>query len=186
MRVLVLALLFTSTYLFSVELPVDESGMVSYTAVSEVKDAKSKDIYSALKVFISKNFKSSKAVIDSEDKDTGIIEGNAIMPIRGDMSEGATLYGDMGEVTFKMSFRVKDGKYKCTFYNFVHKWEVGTSRANWGGGPLERDTPQFGGVFGMPNTTWYNIRQKLDANIKDLGENLKTSIPVEIKKNADF
>ena len=164
----------------------EENG--SYSGVVEIPGAKAGEIYIALKKYIASSYVSAKAVIQAEDKEAGMIEGNGSMEITGTLGEGAPLGGGMGTVTYKISFRVKDGKFKYTFSDLIHTWKAVYKAATYtyDGGSIGNDKPDSGGFLGMPVKTWRNIQQKARENVMVSIDRLKAYVPNEIKKGDDF
>lgn len=77
-----------------------------------LKDSvKRNKIYVATKEWISNSFKSSKSVIDYEDKEEGKI-------ICKGFFESAMIKRDKLQIKFTMDFTIKDNKYRIQMYNF--------------------------------------------------------------------
>lgn len=72
-------------------------------------------IFNGTKIWIAENFKSAKSVLEYENKDTGTIIGNGIIPYPCSGLE-CTARGDW-KVTFTMRVDIKDQKFRLTFSN---------------------------------------------------------------------
>jgi len=64
--------------------------------------------------WIAKNFRSAKAVIEYQDKESGSIIGNGIVPFN---AEGAWVGGNL---SFTMKVDTKDEKARIRFINLMH------------------------------------------------------------------
>lgn len=75
-------------------------------------------IYDKSRIWIAKNFRSSKAVIEYENKETGVIVGNGITnyPVSGFMSAVAH---EGWQVRFNMKEDMKDNKIRVTYENLT-------------------------------------------------------------------
>lgn len=77
-------------------------------------------IYNQVKIYIAENFKSAKAVIEHDDKESGTLIGNGIInyPCGGLDCVGK---GDW-KVHFTMRVDTKDEKFRATFSNLILSW----------------------------------------------------------------
>lgn len=91
----------------------DDKVLVEEIVILKDSDKKNK-IYTAIREWISKSFKSSKSVIDFEDKE----EGKIIC--KGFYKTGRYGLNEL-ETFFTLDFTIKDGKYRIQFYNFDMK-----------------------------------------------------------------
>lgn len=79
--------------------------------VFEVPGLGKDEIFEQSKIWIAKNFKSSKAVIEYENKEKGIIIGNGA--VRGYANGGLAVFN----VFFTLEEEIKDGKVRVTTNN---------------------------------------------------------------------
>jgi hypothetical protein len=77
-------------------------------------------IFDGAKIWISENFRSAKAVLEYENKDTGTIIGNGIIPYP---CQGWSCIGTGDwKVSFTMRVDIKDQKFRLTFTNLGLSW----------------------------------------------------------------
>ncbi len=78
------------------------------------------EIYDSIKIWISENFKSSKAVIEYDNKETGTIIGNGAIkyPCKGIECVAKNDW----QVLFTMRVDIKDEKIRLTFSNLKITW----------------------------------------------------------------
>lgn len=88
-----------------------KDGVVTFTTINEISTKTKDQLYSSAKMMIAEMFKSAKDVIQSDDKDSGVIicKGNAKIP------KAFITY--LMEFTLKIS--CKDGKYKADLYDIT-------------------------------------------------------------------
>lgn len=90
--------------------PVND-GVVTFTLINQLQDKTKDELYSSAKVMITDMFKSAKDVIQSEDKEAGIIICKGNTKIQGAFNT------DLMEFTLKIA--CKDGRYKIDLYNIT-------------------------------------------------------------------
>ena len=83
--------------------------------IVSVRGFSKNQIFDRTKIYIAENFRSTKAVLEYENKETGTIIGNGKIkyPATG---FGATALKDW-TVNFTMRVDIKDGRFRCTFSN---------------------------------------------------------------------
>ena len=88
--------------------------------VVKVPGFKKDQIYNQVKIYIAENFKSAKAVIEHDDKESGTLIGNGIIkyPCEG---FDCVAKGDW-KVHFTMRVDTKDEKFRVTFSNLMLSW----------------------------------------------------------------
>lgn len=86
-----------------------KNGVVTFTMINQVEGKSSSELFSSAKVMIAEMFKSAKDVIQSEDKDSGIII------CKGNVKIVSAFLTDLMEFTLKIS--CKDNRYKVDLYN---------------------------------------------------------------------
>ena len=84
--------------------------------VGEAKGTTKDQLFSTARIWLAETFRSSKAVIDLEDKAEGVIVGNAAMPYPKTGCEGlyCSVIADW-QVHFKIRIDVKDDRYRISF-----------------------------------------------------------------------
>jgi len=100
--------------------PTDAAtGRLDYTEAVPVEGVSKADLFTRAKVWLAGSFKSAKDVVQTEDKDAGIMVGKGYSTISltmGRVTVPAKLF-----YTLKMNF--KDGKYKYEFSDFYFENE---------------------------------------------------------------
>ena len=91
--------------------------------IKKIFDAPSyskEQIFNGAKIWISENFRSAKAVLEYENKETGTIIGNGITsyPCQGWSCLGTSDW----KVSFTMRVDIKDQKFRLTFTNLRLSW----------------------------------------------------------------
>jgi len=79
---------------------------------------KKDEIYSKTKMFITDTWKSSKAVIENDDKEGGIIQLKGIYKTKGVFTLAGNYYYIYG---YTVRIRMKDNKYKVEIYDVICK-----------------------------------------------------------------
>jgi len=95
-------------------------------------------IFDGAKIWISENFRSAKAVLEYENKETGTIIGNGIIPYpcQGWKCVGT---GDW-KVSFTMRVDIKDQKFRLTFSNLRLSWPSVPGRPATSNEPIGRES----------------------------------------------
>lgn len=116
MRNLLIAAFLALAGCASMQPPTQEE--ITFSGVYDAPGANKNQIFDATKVWIAQKFVSSKAVIEVEDKQQGLIIGNGITdyPCKG---MGCALKADWA-LAFTMRVDVKDNKLKLSFTNLAH------------------------------------------------------------------
>lgn len=107
--------------------------------VFEAPGYSKEQIFNSTRIWIAENFKSVKGVgvIEYENKDTGAIIGNGIIPYPyGGFFEAMAKEG--WEVPFTMRVDIKDQKFRLTFTNLHLKWAAIYQTRTAYDGPIKR------------------------------------------------
>jgi len=92
-----------------------EEEVVSFQRVVEAPGHSRDEIYSGTRIWIAENFKSSKAVIELDSKEEGLLIGNGRMDYP---CEGFDCFGAGGQtVSFTMRVDMQDDRFRLTFSN---------------------------------------------------------------------
>ena len=150
-----------------VSFPLDTvTHLISYTEVVKLTDSTSKnELFSRAKTCFAYVFKSSKNVIQNEDKDAGIIIGKATIKAHA-RALGSDYDG--GFVNFTITIVCKDGRYKYTITDFVHE---GTGSKMPSGGNLENKS-----VGTWTNRQWNLMKSQTDTEVKNLISSIKSEM----------
>ncbi len=90
---------------------VDNPELLKYQKVQEIEELSKDDIYHKTLEWMAKTFKSSKAVIEHKDKETGTIIGNSRVTLQ---------QFPVTTITYTITINCKDNKYRMTFENFYY------------------------------------------------------------------
>lgn len=134
----------------------------TFDGVFEVPGYSKDQIFTATKIWLAEHFRSSKSVIEYENKDDGTLIGNGV--IRYPCSGLECVAKSDWSVPFTMRVDMKDQKFKLTFSNVRISWPPSYNRT-FGAQP-GRDGP-------------INLMSDLDAikpKLLDFGGELATSI----------
>lgn len=167
-------------------LPIDgESRRIVYTEVVQVDTSTTKnELYSRALEWFAKSYKSSKNVIQLEDKEGGKIVGKALMQV---YHKALGKDYESGHINYTISIYLKDGRYKYDIINFHH-----TGQLVRNGGSI----PSHGACEDMINTsrrqmgisyqkTYNYYLQQLDANMQVLIESLKKGMAITATPTDD-
>lgn len=174
MRTLALFLLATAWNICwaqkeSPTLPINkETGKIIYTEVVSVDSSLNRGkLYNNAKEWFTKIYKSSKEVIQLDDKEKGIIIGKGIIPVYYQYLGTST---QDGYINYTISVIVKDGRFKYEITDFYHEPHL-IGGNNYGTAEEMMNTNKLG---------YQKILNKMlfqmDTSINELILNLKTSI----------
>jgi len=105
--------------------PITEANR-TFEKVYEAPSYSREEIFNGTKVWIAENFKSAKAVLEYENKDTGTIIGNGIISYPCNGLECITKAD--WKVPFTMRVDIKDQKFRLTFSNLHLSWPPSYNR----------------------------------------------------------
>lgn len=132
-KLLTLLLLFAITYGINAQ---SMSGF-GYSEVIQQEGKSSAEIYKTLRTWFARTFVSSNNVIQYDDVNNGIT-GTARFEFK---CSNLTWAASTGYVTYSISLKIKDGRFKMTMDNFVHcSTEPGLSK-KWSMGLVYKDLP---------------------------------------------
>ena len=104
-----------------------EKALESELTIQKVFEAPgfSKDhIYNQTKIWIAQNFRSSKAVIEHDDKESGLLIGNGIIQYPCKKGLDCLVKADW-KVRFTIRVDVKNERFRLTFKNLSFLWPEG-------------------------------------------------------------
>jgi len=119
-------------------------------------------IFDQTKIYIAENFKSAKAVLEYENKETGTIIGNGIIkfPTAGGMESLAL---NDWKTAFKMRVDIKEERFRCTFSNIGIEWPATYGRY---GGPAGGRSIFYGQEFERISSSLLSIPSSIENSIK--------------------
>ena len=158
--------------IFISQMAFAQDSLIKYEKIVILDSSYTKtELFIKARQWISDNFKNSKAVLTIEDKESGELSGNAnmrIIPLKGLQNLGDQI------VKFKCSIAIKEGKYKCSFYNFEHE-SISASLNSLG---ILTSSPTYPYKlsakwhFKFYNPAWIDVKKQLEVEI----ENTYTSL----------
>ena len=145
------------------------------------------ELFIKARQWISDNFRDAKAILTIEDKESGELSGNArisIVPLKGMQNLGIQY------VRFKCSIILKDGKYKCSFYNFEHESLTAlsslgmlTSSSKYPYAPYKGlGAKMFNNTL---NNAWIDVKEQVEKEIENSYTSLERAIR-EKEKNEGW
>jgi hypothetical protein len=168
-----------------------------FTLIDSVKGTKS-ELYIYARTWLASAFKSSKSVIEMEDKESGTIIGKGIFIHPVNSAFGNQVGIDI--ISFTITINTKDNKYRAVLSNFFHTYLQQTSTYIPGqplttavgkassqsrdGGSLDDEKPDCG-TFMLPKKQWTEIQRLSEQWGKDLLQDLKKTM-VAAKSKSDF
>lgn len=152
-------------------LPRDGNGDVVYSEIIEAPGLSGDDLYTNAHIWFLDNFKSSKDVIQYEDRESGIIAGNGIIMLQ-DMALG---YLIETPISFSLRIETKNERFRYQLSNLV----------------IERTDPRIsnqtieqafsrGNMYkknGKPRKRVFNFYWLYDDLIIDFEQRIKSEIP---------
>ena len=131
------------------------TGRITYQAVVMVEGVPAPELYSRAKLWVSKTYRSGKAVIDLDDKDAGriVAKGIFVVPYAGI---------DTMDIRHEMTVEVKEGRFRYTLTDMANLITKGQYAGTEG--PLEDQAknPFFG------RKTW----ERVHANCLEIIDSL--------------
>ena len=159
----------------------DDTKLITYSEVIEVQNISKDELYLRANTWLSRAFKSAKAVIDLQDKEAGkiIAKGNISAIIK------VPLVGkqEAGIINMTITLQTKDGKYKYTVDNLQHSRPMGTP-GNWASiGPLEQEKAKAGMMVRPSQGEWKDLKEDAFKSIEEMIADLKKAMS---KAEKDF
>ncbi len=90
-------------------LPSDSTGKTIYTEVVQVDSSSKNELFLRAKTWFAKVYKSSKSVIQNDDKDAGLIYGTAITKV---FFSVLGVSSHVGNIRYSVAIYIKDNRFK--------------------------------------------------------------------------
>lgn len=144
------------------------------------------ELFNRARTWIGKTYNNEKFVIATEDRNNGELSGNGVMNyIPGRMFFGRDVV--KGEINYKISIYVKDGRYKYVFHSFRHTGQsIGMNKPiNYGiiTGSADAPKPSRGGAS---NVAWKDIKEVSEFKIKKTIESLKEAMNKKYEASKEW
>ena len=188
---------------------------IEYVKVFEIDSAKKSELILRIKEWAINNFNSQKAALQSEDLESGYLLYQATKTNTYSIPKGwgfaligSKIYTVTYETKFSISFYIKDNRFKVVINNITDRaisanglWyevvsnSVGDKPLDVPAVPIENAGEEAINEYNNhPNEKKYIVRlnysaklwRGIDTAIKDLMENINTSIAIKKKSHFDF
>lgn len=171
--------------LTSVVLSTNAQSPVIYSEVIQVDSVSKNELYSRAKIWFVKTYKSSKDVLQLDDKEDGKIIGKAVMKYVPSFLSGSS--ATKGYINYTISVFVKEGRYKYEITDFMHDPD-GFETA-----PYSVNLITTEGVCPNPKAmakkwsdrVWVDIKDQIDRNTLALVADLKKNMSKEQSSGSD-
>lgn len=209
-----LTIIIASLLLFTIKglsqatsFPIDTiTGKIKFSKIVYLDSIPKAILYTKAREWFVRSFRSSKAVIELEDKESGKIigKGNFTVVTYESINDNEFIKnkksfpkelrekknkGEVGSVSFVISIYIKDGRYMYEITDLYHKG-ITTTIAGYtatqpDGGDLSNDDPICGYNEWMPKIRWKNIRENSILSIESLIADLKSTMATK-DRTEDF
>lgn len=163
------------------ELPIDSiTNKITYTDVVHTDSTLlTADLFTLARIWFAETFRTSGAVIQMEDKQSGVLIGKAEIPI---LYKALGVTHDLQNVLFTLSIYFKDGRYKYEVTDFIYQQQSPSPLIEINDIPFEyiyfnKDL----GARKYNKKTRESFTNQLDTQINAILNDLKTSMK---KKNS--
>ena len=163
------------------ELPIDSiTNKITYTNVVHTDSTLlTEDLFTLARIWFAETFRTSRAVIQMEDKQSGVLIGKAEVPI---LYKSLGVTHDLQNVLFTLSLYFKDGRYKYEVTDFIYQQQSPSPLIEFNDIPFEyiyfnKDL----GVRKYNKKTRLSFVSQLDTQIKLILNDLTSSMK---KKNS--
>lgn len=177
-------------YIFLLLLPIlgysQTDSLLTFTAVEQVPGVSKADLFTRARTWVNESFRSSKAVLEIVDKETGELSGKGII-------EAPYYFRYMGaknklytRYNFRFSIYLKDGRYKYEFTEFRFEKD---SKTGFGDEYVTtaNECPYKLAMYSKKNKDfmWQSIQEGLSGVVVPFIESLKISM-AKANQKTDF
>lgn len=166
----------------SIFVPKNENGLAEYVEVVIVDSASKNEIYLSALEWVNKTYKSGKAVIQTADKEAGMIIGKANTSTLDYNNMG--IHEDGGYFSYTISIYTKDNKCKIQIDNITYN--KGKMVLTPGADLAEKFPSNWTGFIGNNKQTrreWKSFQRQADSELRLIIGDLKKNIRTSKKKN---
>lgn len=154
---------------------------LSYQTIIHADSIKKEIIYSGIKEWIGMNYQSAKAVIEVDDKESGLL---VINPVSTYTKSGFGYQCYAGYLKYSIKIEMKENKFRVIITNFTHE-SKNSSACSIGLITTDEDYTRGGMSKGANNKVWHDIKDKTQAIADDLFASL-SKISFKIKKEDNW
>jgi len=166
----------------SVIIPKNDEGLAEYSEVITVDSISKSVLYLSALEWVNKTYKSGKSVIQTTDKEGGVIIGKAVGQTLTYRNMGIKMDG--GYFSYTISIYCKDSKYKYVFDNITYN--AGYMVLNPGADLAETFPHNWTGLFQnnkQNRREWKSFQSQADTQFKIIIEDLNKHIKNSKKKS---
>lgn len=148
-----------------------------FSEVVAVKDVSANELYTRAKVWFATAFVDSKAVLEVQDKEAGLLVGKGSFTYEPNIFMSSSLI--RGQVRFSVSISLKDGRYKYSFSDFTHHGSSLRSQGPIDFGLItttETCPPVSGTSKGMREKVWKHLKEVCTGKASALTLSLKSKL----------
>jgi len=158
------------------QLPINsETRKVEYSDLVKVDSILTRDqLFTRAREWMVSTFKTSKDVLQIDDKGTGTIMGKCNLEIKDQT------HLRNGYIMFSVKIQVKDGRFKY----WVNDLEHFTFSGLMNGGSLDNEKPSVKPAY-MSTKTWGQIKSQAGTDIPELIKSLKAQMSKPVSANSD-
>ena len=162
---------------------------LEFSEVIQAEGKSAQELYVIVKAWVATNFRSANAVIQMDDKESGILIGKSYFDYRA--PKGMIYRFIDGYISFTLNVQTRQGRYKVTLNDFRHESLDPHSyyRSIWSFG-LITDRPKFqmtGSQDKRWTSTWPDLKVKCEEHSLRTFEELKKATsgekPIVDEKN---
>jgi hypothetical protein len=166
-------------------LPYDSATKkISYFGVVNIDSTSKEELYTRAKLWFATTYNSANAVIQMDDKESGIIVGKATMKV-GYYALGT--YYHAGYIDYLITIKTKDNKYRYEITNFVHDAKLAQQSEFPSGGTAESMTHTSVRVMGFSYQKTFNqLLYEMNNNANSLVASIKKGMETSVTKKGDW
>jgi len=168
----------------SVIIPKNDKGFAEYNEIIPVDSTTKNDLYISALEWMNKTYKSGKNVIQTTDKEGGMIIGKAVTQTL--IYNNMGMKKDGGYFSYIISIYCKDNKYKFVIENITYN--KGEMILNPGADMAEKFPYNWTGLIGNNKQTrreWKSFQRQADTELMIIIEDLKKYMS-NSKKKSDW
>lgn len=168
-----------SSLVYSQEFKFEEVVKVDSTTTKD-------ELYNRARAWVVKTFNDEKAVLSIQDKETGELSGSGSMRFQS----SRVFFGVVcvnGNISYKFSIFLKDGRYKYLFHSFVHSGSYfeNSKPISYGMLTLSDKSPEPS--RGSANDkAWNEIKLKANLRVDELVSSLKEGMSKKYEVSNDW
>jgi hypothetical protein len=157
----------------------EETNLMTYSKVCNIENKNSEEVFSLVKISLSKMYNDYKNVQQVEDKENKTIVIKAYFDTYVQVGFSKENYGGCSYI---LTIQCKDNKCRITIDNIVHNCNYYTKDCS-AGGAIENEKPNGNWASKMPNKRWVQIRDFSKYYCEKLGYDIEENFNKNKKRN---